>query len=294
LTFASEKEAEAALKPARSGLDLARLGAERGVEELSKNKELSQFAELLKQLHASLKSTQVEKSGKTLSASVQHKIDVATVGVVVVEAVQKVREAAARTQSQNNLKQLALAMHNYHDANGRFPPQATYDKNGKPLLSWRVMLLPYLDQMDLYKQFHLDEAWDSEHNRKLLERMPKLFASPLQDEKSLKEHGTHYEGFVGKGAIFEGKEGVKISDIVDGTSNTIMCVEASKAVPWTKPEDIPFDPANPLPKLGFPRTSGFSAAMCDGSVRMISHKISKETLRNAIMRNDGNPLGNDF
>ena len=294
LTFASEKDAKAAVKPAQTGLDLARTGIERGVEELSKDKEMSNFAELLKQLQASLKSVQVEQSGKTLHAAVQHKVDVANVGVVLMQAVQRVREAAARTQSANNLKQLALAMHNYHDAMRSFPPQATYNKNGKPLLSWRVMLLPYLDQKDLYSEFHLDEPWDSEHNKKLLAKMPKLYASPLQDENSLKEYASHYQGFIGKGAIFDGKEGVKITDIVDGTSNTIMFVEASKAVPWTKPEDMPFDPAKTLPKLGFPGASGYMAAMCDGSVRMISHKITKETLRNAIMRNDGNPLGPDF
>jgi hypothetical protein len=294
LTFASEKDAKAAVKPARSGLDLARAGIQHGLEELSKDPEMSNFAEMLKQLQTGLKSTQVEQSGNTLHASLQHKIDVANAGVVVVQAVQKMRESAARIQGVNNLKQVALAMHNYHDAMGRFPPQATYDKNGKPLLSWRVMILPYIEQENLYKQFHLDEPWDSEHNKKLLAMMPKVYASPLQDEKSLKEYATHYQGFVGKGTIFEGKKGIQIPEITDGTSNTIMIAEASKAVPWTKPEDIPFDPAKPLPKLGFPGSSVFSAAMCDGSVHGISHKISKETLRNAIMRNDGNPLGSDF
>ncbi len=294
LTFASEKDAQAAVKPARSGLDLARAGIQQGIEVLSKDQEMSHFAELLKQLQASLKSTQIEQNGKTLHAAIQHKIDVANTGVVVLQAVQKMRESAARVQGVNNLKQLALAMHNYHDTMGRLPPQATYDKNGKPLLSWRVMLLPYLAEMDLYSQFHLDEPWDSEHNKKLLAMMPKVFASPQQDEKSLKGYATHYQGLVGKGAIFEGKKGIQFSEITDGTSNTIMIVEASKAVPWTKPEDIPFDPAKPLPKLGFPGDSGFSAAFCDGSVHRISHKISKETLRNAIMRNDGNPLGSDF
>jgi hypothetical protein len=293
LTFASEKDAQAAVKPARTGLDLARAGVERGVEELSKEKEMSQFVELLKQLQESLKAVQVEQKGKTLQAAVQHKIDVANVGVVLMEAVQKVREAAARAQSQNNLKQLGLAMHNYHDANGRFPPQATYNKNGKPLLSWRVLILPYIDQENLYKQFHLDEPWDSEHNKKLLAVMPKTYASP-QDEKTVQEHLTHFQGFVGKGTIFEGKQGVQIASITDGTSNTIMFAEAEKAVPWTKPEDIPFDPAKPLPKLGLPDTSGFQAALCDGSVHMISHKIKPETLRNLIMRNDGNPIGQDF
>lgn len=294
LIFASEKDAKAAVKPARTGLDLARAGVERGVEELSKEKAMSKFVELLKQLQGSLKAVQVEQKGTTLQASVQHKIDVATVGVVLVEAVQKVRESAARLQSVNNLKQLALAMHNYHDTNGQFPPQATFNKNGKPMLSWRVMILPYIEQKNLYNQFHLDEPWDSDHNKKLLAMMPKVYASPQQDEKSLKEFATHYQGFVGKGTIFEGKKGVQISDITDGASNTIMIVESSKAVPWSKPEDIPFEPAKPLPKLGFPGTSGFSAAMCDGSVRMISHKITKETLQNVIMRNDGNVIGPDF
>jgi hypothetical protein len=114
------------------------------------------------------------------------------------------------------------------------------------------------------------------------------------DEKTLKDHTTPYQGFVGKGAFFEGKTGISIADITDGTSNTIMVVEAPKAVPWTKPEDIPYDAAKPLPKLSRPGTPGFQAAMCDGSVRFISDKITEKTLRNAITRNDGNPLGDDF
>jgi hypothetical protein len=293
LTFASEKDAKAAAKPARTGLDLARAGLERGVDELSKQKEMSKFVELLKQLQGGLKATQIEQEGKTLQASARIKVDVANVGVVLVEAVQKVRESAARAQSSNNLKQIALAMHNYHDAEGRFPPQATYNKNGKPLLSWRVMILPYIEQNNLYQRFHLDEPWDSEHNKKLLAMMPKTYASP-QDEKSVKEHMTHYQGFFGKGAFFEGKQGIRIADITDGTSNTIMIVEASKAVPWTKPEDVPYDPAKPLPKLGLPGAAGFLAAMCDGSVHRFSHDTAKETLRGAITRNGGEVLGPDF
>src|SRR5207249_2796575 len=84
------------------------------------------------------------------------------------------RIAGRRTVSQNNLKQIGLAMHNYHDTYRHFPPQALTDKNGKPLLSWRVAVLPFIEQDNLYRQFKLDEPWDSEHNRKLLERMPKL------------------------------------------------------------------------------------------------------------------------
>src|SRR6185437_3736578 len=117
------------------------------------------------------------------------------------------------------------AMHIFSDKNGnRLPPHAIYDKNGKPLLSWRVMILPYLEQQDLYKQFHLNEAWDSEHNKKLLAKMPKTYAS-ARDEKTLKDHTTYYQGFVGKGAFFEGKQGLRFpQEFPDGTSNTLMIV----------------------------------------------------------------------
>ncbi len=97
--------------------------------------------------------------------------------------VEAARAAAQRSQSFNNLKQLALAMHNYYDAKKSFPPAASYNKNGKPLLSWRVHLLPYLEQEALYREFHLDEPWDSEHNRKLIEKMPQVFRSPLSAVK---------------------------------------------------------------------------------------------------------------
>src|SRR4029077_6226529 len=146
------------------------------------------------------------------------------------------RRAAQRVQSQNNLKQLGLAMHNYLSTNNTFPANAIYAKDGRALLSWRVMLLPYLDQNELYKQFKLDEAWDSPHNRKLLEKMPAVFKSPAGKAKH--PYGTFYQGFHGTGAIFDGKAGIGIADITDGTSNTIMFVEAAKDVPWTKPEDL--------------------------------------------------------
>jgi hypothetical protein len=206
----------------------------------------------------------------------------------------KLREAAVLAQGQNNLRQIALAMHRYVTAMGiRFPPQAAYDKNGKPMLSWRVLLLPYMDQADLYKQFRLDEPWDSEHNKKLLPKMPKLYAAP-QDEKTAKEHMTYYQGFVGKGTFFEGKRGIRPLDIVDGTTNTIMLAEASKATPWTKPEDIAYDAAKPLPKLGILGSRNFSAVFCDGSIRLITPRMSERTLRAAITRNDGTTMGPDF
>jgi hypothetical protein len=294
LTFASEPEAAAGVKPLKTGLELAVAGLDQGITQLGGEKDMEKIIQLMKQAQSALKQAKVEQDGKRLQASASVKLDVPNSAVMVLEAIQKVRSAAGRQQSANNLKQIALAMHNYHDTMASLPPQATYDKNGKPLLSWRVLILPYIEQQELYKQFHLDEPWDSEHNKKLLTRMPKVYASP-QDENTSKDHTTRYQGFVGKGAFFEGKKGLRFADFTDGTSNTLMIVEASKAVPWSKPEDIAYDPAKPLPKLGLPGSKGFQASLCDGSVRTISHTIKPMTLRNLITRNDGNVIDfNDF
>jgi prepilin-type processing-associated H-X9-DG protein len=220
------------------------------------------------------------------------KPDLSAAGLAVVELVERLHGSAGRMQSQNNLKQLALATINYADTFGHLPAQAVFGQDGKPQLSWRVMILPYIEQDALYKEFHLDEPWDSEHNKKLLARMPKTFAMPGSPKGTT---DTSYLGFVGKGAFFEGKKGLKFpAEFSDGTSNTIMFVEAAKGVPWTKPEDLPFDPDKELPKLGGHFPGGFNVGMCDGSVRFISNKISKETLKAAITRNGGEVLGPDF
>jgi hypothetical protein len=293
--FANEKDAKAAAKAAESGLVLLRAALDHGIEMMSKEKDTAEFASMLKPFKQPLKETQIEQKGETLRSTLKAKVDPGATGTVVVEGIQKVRESASRAQSANNLKQLALAMHNFADTNmGRFPPQAVYSKDGKPLLSWRVMLLPYFELNELYQEFHLNEPWDSEHNKKLLAKMPRVYASP-RDEKTLQDHTTYYQGFIGKGAFFDGKQGLRLpADFPDGTSNTIMFVEASKAVPWTKPQDVPYDPQKPLPKLGVLGASYFLAAICDGSVRTITPSVTQQTLRLAITRNDGMPLGPDW
>jgi len=88
------------------------------------------------------------------------------------------REPGARTQSQSRLKQMALAFHSYMEQHGRLPPAAICDAKGRPLLSWRVALLPFIAQGELYRQFKLDEPWDSPHNIKLLDQMPATYDSP--------------------------------------------------------------------------------------------------------------------
>jgi len=203
-------------------------------------------------------------------------------------AVQRVREAAGRTQSANNLKQCALAMHNYHDVYKHFPAHASYDKNGKSLLSWRVHILPFIEQGQLYQEFHLDEPWDSDHNRKLISRMPKTYLSP--QSRLGPEGKTVYLVPVGKETIFPPRgKGTRIAEITDGTSNTIMIVEAadSRAVIWTKPEDLKVNSKDPLAGLTDGTRKGFQAAFADGSVRFLPVSINPRTLWALFTRNGG-------
>lgn len=196
--------------------------------------------------------------------------------------------------SELNLKNIALALHNFVAVNGGKIPHDVRDKDGKALLSWRVELLPYLEQDKLYKEFKLDEAWNSEHNKPLVEKMPDVFSSPRVVVK--KKGFTVYQGFDGPGAIFEAGQKLRLpASIPDGTSNTILAVESSVAVPWTKPVDLPFDVKKDLPDIGKAYGAKPLAAICDGSVRTLNLKtLTPETFKNAIMRADGNVLGADW
>lgn len=214
---------------------------------------------------------------------------------LLIPAVQRVREAAARAQSQNNLKQLILAMHNYHDVyEGHLPAAAICDKNGKPLLSWRVALLPFIEQQGLYNQFKLDEPWDGPNNKRLLAMMPKTYRLPNDTETP--PDRTHYQVFVGNGAAFDLRRGNSIPrDFPDGTSNTIFIAEVDKAVPWTKPEDVAFDPTRPMvPLMEHHFRNGFQVAMGDGVVRMVRPEISEATFKAAITRQGRDVLGPDW
>jgi len=191
----------------------------------------------------------------------------------IIKQLQQLRPAA-RSVSINNLKQIELAMFNYLDSRGgRFP--ANYlDKAGTPLLSWRVAILPYIEQTELYQKFKLDEPWDSEHNKKLIERMPKIFLSPKQ--KTEKKGVTTYLAPLGKGLMWDDPKGMQISQVFDGTSNTIMLVESDDehAVIWTKPDDIVIDMKNPTSGLIGHWNDGFLAGMGDGSVRFVARDYS--------------------
>jgi hypothetical protein len=199
-----------------------------------------------------------------------------------------VTQQVRRHHCGNNLKQITLALHNYHSAHNKFPAQANYDSQGKPLLSWRVHILPYLLEEKLYKEFHLDEPWDSEHNKQLIPRMPAFYRCPSM-KWSLKDKTTSL-GLVNEAAMFTGAPGgVPIKDVEDGTSNTIFLVDAddAHAVIWTKPEDLKYDPKNPRQGLVGHHDDKIVAAFVDGAVRAFADTIDNKTMLALFTRKGG-------
>ena len=163
-------------------------------------------------------------------------------------------------------------------------------KKQKMLLSWRVTLLPFIEEQNLFLQFHLNEPWDSDHNIKLLPKMPKIYAAPKG--VAVKPGYTFYRVFTGPHSV---AAGYKIGNIPDGTSNTIGILVAGEAVPWTQPDEFLFDPDKPLPKLGGHTKGKMIVGMMDGSVRtIVLSKVSEKTLKIAIGANDSLPLPDDW
>lgn len=208
-------------------------------------------------------------------------------------ALSAAQAAAGRTTSSNNLKQIALSLHLFHDVHGRFPARANTNERGKDLLSWRVHILPYIEQQNLYEQFHLDEPWDSEHNRALIDQMPAIFARPGTDPS---EGLTNYLGNAAERGLFRpadgqraGITGVGMREILDGTSNTIMVVEVNdeNRVIWTQPADFDGIGMNTLERLIGSWKGGFLAAFGDGSVQFLRDDLEEEQLEILFDRADG-------
>ncbi|HQR08953.1 MAG TPA: DUF1559 domain-containing protein [Gemmatales bacterium] len=204
--------------------------------------------------------------------------------------VEKVRYAADKMLSASNMRQLMIAMHNYHNDFNMLPPVMSM-KDGKPLHSWRVHILPYIEEDKLYKQLKLDEPWDSEHNKKVFESnpMPKFFEHPhLRDGASKK---TYYQVFYSKAdnknsAAFRPDKKLTLGQLAvqDGNSNTIAMAEHGKPVLWFQPEDIEFDSEKPFPPLK--STWGnklVQVAFFDASIRTLILGADEEAVYKALV-----------
>jgi prepilin-type processing-associated H-X9-DG protein len=221
---------------------------------------------------------------------------------LLLPAVQAAREAARRAQCTNNLKQISLAMLTYESEHGVFPPAFIPDKNGKPMHSWRVLLLPYLGRQDIYSQYHFDEPWDSPHNRALASQMPGVYGCP--DNGSPGSGVTSYMMPVGPHAVSPGPRGRRISEIIDGASNTIMVVEVANAgINWMRPQDLNAEDAKfhvgrhdasgvTVTPIGISSNhfSGANVVFCDGSVQFLNDSIDPVILKQLITIDDGNAV----
>lgn len=219
------------------------------------------------------------------------------ISALMTPAVMINRDITSRQQSENNLSQILIASHNYHDVFNSFPvPTANeqyFDEDGKPFLSWRVHLLPYLDEVELYQEFRFDEPWDSEHNIQLLERMPAVFEVNDAYLADLDPGMTRIVRADGEGTLFQNGAGSRIQNVTDGTSNTAYCfaVGPEHAVPWTKPEDIVIDFMQPIwPQLAVPEGEEFLVGFCDGAVRHLPTTIDEDNLRRLLLHNDNEVL----
>ena len=226
---------------------------------------------------------------------------------LLLPAVQAARQAARQMASVNNLKQIGLGMLNWHNTYAAFPAAYSINQNDKKLLSWRVHLLPFVEQAALYRQFRLDEPWDSEHNKKLIPLMPAVFRSPLSASAPgtttyraimLPERASamsppkkaRMSQMIRNSKVFMHGNGLR--DIQDGSSRTILAIEVgdSLAVPWTKPDELVYSDKTNLAGWGAESQKNVPTLFCDGAVRLLSRQIQRDDLKALLTRSGGEPV----
>jgi len=261
------------------------------VKDEKADEELKALFPTLLKLQKIVQGIKAERQGTVVTAKASMAAD-PNLAKPILNLVLKPMAASARIRSSNNLKQIGLALHNYESAYGVLPSAAIVDKKGKPLLSWRVAILPFVEQNNLYQKFKLDEPWDSEANLPLSKTVIKVYQLPYEEPKKGQEHYTHYRAFVGNGAAFDLIQGFKLIQFTDGTSNTLFAAEAAEGVPWSKPDELEFDPQKEMKKhLRFEKNNVCMILFADGSVRAVSSKLKEDILKLLIQRDDGKAIG---
>lgn len=197
-----------------------------------------------------------------------------------------------RTQCKSNLRQIGLALHEYAKVHGSFPPAYVADANGKPMHSWRVLILPYIDQQARYNAYNFAEPWDGPNNSRLLANMPILYACPGRSREST---NTSYVAPIGTHCIFRGAEPVALDDIPDGASMTVLVGETLGAdIPWMKPEDIDIAVHPALgDKQGFssPHNGIVNFLLADISIISVKATVDPQTLQALFTRDGGETVG---
>lgn len=210
------------------------------------------------------------------------------------------RTAARRSQCTNNLKQIGIALHNYADVYGCLPPSYVADADGRPMHSWRVLILPYLDERDLYDQYDFNEPWDGPRNRLLAKQVPYCFQCP-SDSLLRGTRGTCYLAVTGPQTVWPGERGVAWDDISDGAGQTLAVVEvAHSSIHWMEPNDLPFtalnlgvNPPTGL-RIGSEHPDVAQVLFCDGTVHALESTISAKTLKALATKSGGETIGEEY
>jgi hypothetical protein len=193
----------------------------------------------------------------------------------------------------NNLKHIALALQEYHDWHSSFPPPFIADKSGKPIHSWRVLILPFLSERNRYDDYRFDEPWNGPNNWKLADEVPNCFRCPDRT-RSTSDLTTDYVAVVGPNTVWPADGATRLSDIIDGTGNTLLVVEsAGCGIYWTEPRDLALDrmplTINPSSGVGIAseHTGCARGVFVDGSIRSLPNSLPPASVKALLIRNDG-------
>lgn len=218
---------------------------------------------------------------------------------LLLPAVQAAREAARRSQCNNNLKQIGIAMINYHDVYGSFPPAFLADANGRPMHSWRVLILPYMEQQAVYARYKFDEPWDGPNNRQLAALIPPPYRCPSDAASGPGGTTTNYAAVTGPGTLFDGVTSSNFATITDGTSNTMMVAETTAGINWMEPRDLDvsqmtFQINGSPTDLSSHHPGGALAVFADGHTSFLQTSLTAQVLRALMTKAGGEPLTGGF